>query len=71
MGESNLAPRQHAPVQRRTTYLVSDGIRPSSCSVGQWLKCAGTIAACIATGVTGVGLVACVAAAASECVDCI
>jgi hypothetical protein len=47
-----------------------DGLTAQGCSPLQWVGCAAQIAACTAaTG--GVGLVACLAAAAPNCISCV
>jgi hypothetical protein len=55
---------------RGVPFRASDGIRPQSCKPWEWVGCAAAIAACTAaTG--GVGLVACLATAAPQCIKCV
>ena len=67
----DLSPRQHRPISRRAGRATLPGITPSGCSALEWIKCAGVVAGCIASAPTGVGIAACVAAAAAECLPCV
>jgi hypothetical protein len=47
-----------------------DGLRVQGCNVLEWAQCAAQVAACTAsTG--GIGLIACLAAVAPNCVKCV
>ena len=61
-----------AVVRHASNGRYGQGVRPS-CSVWDWIKCAGAVAGCVASCAAGpVACVACFAAAGVPgCIDCI
>jgi hypothetical protein len=46
-----------------------EGVQPQGCNVLEWIGCAAAVAAC--GGISGPGVVACLAAAAPGCIKCV
>jgi hypothetical protein len=53
----------------RGTSAYEGAISPQGCNALEWLKCGAIVATC--TGLSGPALIACVAAAAPECLKCV
>lgn len=66
-------PAQSAPVTRGASRaLQTSALEQSGCSIGDWIACAGIVAACIPACAAGpAACIACMGSAYDRCKDCL